>query len=926
MDRWLLTFFIGAILSLFLAEVPAVSQLFLLFFVAISTCFHKTLRYSSGLWFGALWMLGNGYAYQQQLPQPLAAAIEQRQAIAIEGSVLTLQSQANKTTDVVKPLKSNETTIQKINSHLPSSTTKLTEGKVKQGANYSTQRFTFTVVNVNGHRLDSPVKLRLTWQNSPLSLYQGQQLALNVKLKMVHGLSNLGGFNYVSWLKSKNIVATGYVKNDKKPAGQARKKLLSTALVNQTTHALTNRNLGGSASIRQYLFNEFHPLMPEHFLTPVIIALAFGERGLLTSEHWQVLQSTGTSHLIAISGLHIGLLAGGSFYVFMFLLRLLPLKQPSWQSINIRYTAILVSLLMASFYAYLAGFSLPTQRALLMLYLYWLARLLAIHLSFKRLLLITLFLLLLISPFSVMTASFWLSFYAVTVIFLTLWRFKAWLIKGASILTFVKGVVLIQIMLTVMLMPITALFFQEISLVSLVANTVAVPWMSFITIPTVLLSIVMTFLNDYIASMLMTMALYSMEGLWLYLMLLSDQAYASVKLSQQGQFLVLTIIVILFIRVYCLPLRSLVNTSVTASTNTRPLTLLAKRLTRSHWCKANLPCMNALSPKNSITVLLGIVAILLAVSSIFMTVYQQNWLTLTKQKFERVSEFLFAREETWQVTFFDVGQGLSVLIRKNNQAILYDTGASFPSGFSMSDAVVLPYLHYKGINSLDKLILSHSDNDHAGGLSTLLSKIKIDQVMSNDNQLSQLITHLQASTRQQDCHSEQHFKWQGLTFNVLWPLAQANEVNPENITQLTDNYTREHRHKPRNDDSCVMLITDKHSNSLLLSGDISAKVEKQLVLSYPNVRAAVLQVPHHGSKTSSSQRFLEHLSPQLAIVSAGYLNRWGMPVAEVRQRYKANNITLINNADVGQVNVTFTKKGYEQQSFTENLRPFWFNH
>ena len=161
---------------------------------------------------------------------------------------------------------------------------------------------------------------------------------------------------------------------------------------------------------------------------------------------------------------------------------------------------------------------------------------------------------------------------------------------------------------------------------------------------------------------------------------------------------------------------------------------------------------------------------------------------------------------------------------------------------------------------------------------------------------------------------------------MLWPLAQANEVKPENITQLTDNYTREHRHKPRNDDSCVILITDKHSNSLLLSGDISTKVEKQLVLSYPNVRAAVLQVPHHGSKTSSSQRFLEHLSPQLAIVSAGYLNRWGMPVAEVRQRYKANNITLINNADVGQVNVTFTKKGYKQQSFTENLRPFWFNH
>jgi competence protein ComEC len=244
----------------------------------------------------------------------------------------------------------------------------------------------------------------------------------------------------------------------------------------------------------------------------------------------------------------------------------------------------------------------------------------------------------------------------------------------------------------------------------------------------------------------------------------------------------------------------------------------------------------------------------------------------------------------------------------------------------MSEAVVLPYLQYVGINYLDKVILSHSDNDHAGGLDTLLSSIKIDEVMSNDSHLSPSLTRLQSATRQQGCHSERSFSWQDLSFTVLWPLVQkktsieVNAIDTDNLKPSQD------RHKPDNDDSCVILITDQHDNSVLLTGDISLKVEKQLLLRYPNLRTEVLQVPHHGSKTSSSQRFLNQLSPTLAIVSAGYLNRWRMPAAEVRKRYVANNIILLNNAEVGQVTVTFNKDGFSHQSFTENLRPFWFNH
>ena len=919
MDRWLLTFFIGAILSLFLAEVPAVFQLLLLFFMAVSSCFHKKLRYSSGLWFGALWMLSHGYVYQQQLSNQLTEAINQRKTIIIEGTILDLQNQhlqatsskistglstkySNKT---MKPLakKSKETSVIKYQAN---------KTLIK-----NTRRFNFNVVKVNGQRLSKPINIKLSWQNPALTLWQGQQLILQVKLKAAHGLSNLGGFNYVSWLKAQNIVATGYVKNTKNHNSSGNYTLPSQQ-INQKKNKLVNIQVAGTPSFRQHLYDQFHNILPLHALTPVLVALAFGERSLLSEPHWHILQNTGTSHLIAISGLHIGLLASGSFYVFMLLLRLLPFRHSRWQRINMRYVAIVVSLLMASLYAYLAGFSLPTQRALVMLYLYWLARLLGIKLSLKRLLLVTLLVLLILSPFSVMTASFWLSFYAVTIIFLTLWRFKAWLTTGSSFLQLFKGLLLIQVMLTLMLIPVTALFFQKISLVSLMANIIAVPWMSFITIPAALLSIIMILINDNLAQLFMMVSLYSLDVLWQYLALLSTPIYANVAASQQTQFIMLLIGIGFFIELFCVSLAS--------PSKSRLLTLFkGLRGFLNHLfvsIKSLWPIRFAIVP----LCLVAVPMMIVGVSIVFIVKREHYWPTIVQQKTAIIGEHFFAANDSWQVVFFDVGQGLSILIRQSNKAILYDTGANFPSGFSMSEAVVLPYLQYVGIDYLDKVILSHSDNDHAGGLNTLLNNIKIREVMSNDSQVQQQLDHLQLTTKQQSCHSEGSFSWQELNFTILWPLPQNKAFNEVNTNQTANLEASKHRHKPGNDDSCVILITDKHGNSFLLSGDISTKVEKQLVLRYPNLRAEVLQVPHHGSKTSSSLAFLNHLSPKLAIVSAGYLNRWRMPVAEVRNRYVANDISLLNNADVGQIVVTFNKEGYSQQSFTENLQPFWFTH
>lgn len=152
------------------------------------------------------------------------------------------------------------------------------------------------------------------------------------------------------------------------------------------------------------------------------------------------------------------------------------------------------------------------------------------------------------------------------------------------------------------------------------------------------------------------------------------------------------------------------------------------------------------------------------------------------------------------------------------------------------------------------------------------------------------------------CLQGNSFLWEGLTFDVLWP---------------------EQMLAKENDDSCVLLITD-NNHKVLLTGDISKVVENKLIAQYPQLQANVLIVPHHGSKTSSSENFVAQINPNIAVVSAGFLNRWHMPVADVVHRYHKNNIQLLSSADLGQITIDFSDEGIKYYTFNQDFWPFWF--
>lgn len=250
---------------------------------------------------------------------------------------------------------------------------------------------------------------------------------------------------------------------------------------------------------------------------------------------------------------------------------------------------------------------------------------------------------------------------------------------------------------------------------------------------------------------------------------------------------------------------------------------------------------------------------------------------------------------TFEAAMLDVGQGLSVLVRTRSHALLYDAGARFPSGFDLGQAAVVPALRALGVRRLDRLMLSHGDNDHAGGATAVVASMQPAMIDSGDPD------RIAVPSRQ--CRAGDTWEWDGVTFRVL---------HPADTGALAEN-----------DRSCVLLV-EAGDAKLLLTGDVTAVVERVIARTIGQ-GGVVLAVPHHGSKTSSSEAFLRAIAPSLGLVSAGYRNRFGHPHPDVVARYAALDVPLVNTADAGCIRLEFSvERGVELvERCREARRRYW---
>ncbi len=357
-------------------------------------------------------------------------------------------------------------------------------------------------------------QIKLSWYGSP-KLKLNQEWMSTVRLKRPRGTVNPGGFDYQAWLLAEGYAATGYVKNK-----------LRHNLINQTPLSAFKRYRQG---IQQYLLNS--ELQSSRFF----LALAVGEKSLITSADWRVLQKTGTIHLMAISGLHVGFIAWFGYILGVFVGKIAVLNRQLQDGILMRFFPPLLSCLFAAFYAALASFSIPTQRALVAVVIVNYCLCLGIKINRLQALALVFAVVSLINPFAILNSGFWLSFLAVFCLFLC---FSGRREQGGKLRKLIKMQFVLALGLAV---PLWVLG-QNISLVAPLANLVAVPVVTVVIVPFLLVASALSVAFDFgfILFLLDEIFLWLWEGLTQ----LADFEYANWSPSRHLSWMLICAIVI----------------------------------------------------------------------------------------------------------------------------------------------------------------------------------------------------------------------------------------------------------------------------------------------------------------------------------------------------------------------------------------------
>ena len=691
-----------------------------------------------------------------------------------------------------------------------------------------------------------PSRVWLSWSRNqrddravaqaPVPLHAGQRWRLPVRLKRPHGAMNPDGFDAELWLFDQGLRATGSVRGN----GQLLDE--SWAPVERTRQWVRDRLL---------LSGEGEGVA-DPAVAGALAALAVGDQAAIAGPGWEVFRNTGVAHLMSISGLHITMLGWLGAAAIGALWRrseraALWLPTPAaarWGGVGVAWL-----------YALLAGWGVPAQRTVVMLAataslrsagLAWPASLVAL----AAMLPVTL-----LDPWALLQPGFWLSFAAVGLLMVseparavagagspgparavaraqderpdagadehrmqTRWSTVAASARRGldmprrfvrRLVDELRGGVRAQVVASIGLAPLTLVAFRQVSLVGLLSNLVAEPWVTLVVTPLTLLGIALPPLW-HVAGLALKPLLWLLAWLARWPLasvhVATPQPWALVAGLSGGALLMLP-----------LPWR----------VRLLGLPLLLPLL----WPFVARPAVG---------------------------------------RFELVA--------------VDVGQGTAVLVRTHAHLLLFDTGPRFGDDNDAGQRMLLPLLQARGEPRVDVLVLSHADADHVGGAQSLMDRVPVLALRSSlaaDNPLrGNALPHIA-------CAAGQGWAWDGVRFAILHPF--ASDYRPGTKTNAI---------------SCVLRVVDERGVAALLTGDIEAPGEARLVARAradpaAALRSDVLVVPHHGSRTSSTDAFLDAVGPRVAVIQVGYRSRYGHPAPEVVARYAAHAIPVVRSDHCG---------------------------
>ena len=648
-------------------------------------------------------------------------------------------------------------------------------------------RFQLEVEQVLTPEAVVPRNISLTWyieagrkgeaSTPPPSIEPGQRWRLTVRLRRPHGSANPHGFDFEAWALERNIRATGYVRFKG---------------VNQKQAVAASGVMFAIDRMRMDIRQRMQAALGDQPYAGVLVALAIGEQNAIPAAQWKTFWRTGTGHLMSISGLHITMVAALMYWLAFRLWVRLPQLTARMPAQRI---AALVGALTALAYSLIAGFSVPTQRTFFMLLVVAVALVLGRGLSASRILAFAMFGVVLLDPWCVLAPGFWLSFGAVAMIFYV----SANRTGRPSVLSVALRT---QLAVTLGLLPMTLALFQEVSVISPIANAIAIPVISWVVVPVTLLG---ALLPLGLADLLLHLAHWVMS---------------------------LTYDVLLW------------------------LAALPNAVWQSH----------APAPWTVVVAMLGVAVIMLPRG------LPWRWLgALALLPMFMVLPPGPKPGELW-LTLLDVGQGLATVVRTATHTMVYDTGPKWNPDADSGNRIIVPYLRGEGIRTLDALVVTHDDEDHSGGARSVIDARNPKWVLTSAPLTRD---YLSGAAEVMRCEVGDGWRWDGVEFDVLHPHAAAYDEQ-----------------RKTNNLGCVVKITAP-GGSVLMTGDIEKLAESELLArSADALRSDVLMVPHHGSKTSSTEAFLDAVQPKLALLPVGYRNRFRHPHPDVQARYDARKIPL----------------------------------
>lgn len=610
-------------------------------------------------------------------------------------------------------------------------------------------------------------------------LQAGARWRFMVQVRAPRGLSNPGGFDSERHALVQRISATGYVREP-----------------------FFAERIGPPSGIdawREAMSARIQASVPSESAR-YVRALALGDTTALQNEDWEILRAVGLTHLIAISGFHVGLVAGffalfvsGVWRCFPTWARRIPRPQ----------AAGVAAMVGAMGYAVVAGFALPTVRTALMIAVVVLARLSRRPVRVADSLALAALAVLVFDPLAILAAGFWLSFAGVA--------WLAWCLPQSQ--HWAKGFLSAQGVATLGLLPLTVALFGQASLVGPLANLVAIPWWSLVVVP---MSLIGTALE----------AVHAGWGGWIWRL-----AAGCFDLTWPG-----------FVR-----------------------------LAQSRFALWWLPEPHAVALPLA---LLGAFWLLLPRGVPGKPLALLLWLPMLWPDRE-----LPAQGEA-ELVVIDVGQGLSVLVRTRHHALLYDAGPAVEDGFDAGERAVVPALRALGVARLDRVIISHHDNDHAGGVEAVRRAVPVELSLAPEGAPVDV---------DRPCRSGQSWEWDGVRFHVLHPTLHFPYLG--------------------NEASCVLRVETVHG-AALLTGDIGEVIERELVRRDPAaVRADVVLAPHHGSAGSSDPAFVAATGARLVLVANGYRNRFGHPKPQIVARWQHAGAEVLSTETGGALRVWLEEGG-----------------